>query len=179
MGQATSQTPVNPKLSQATAKFLAKHKAIQDSLNKGLRTRNAALLAQLETLRDEGPLLDVAFDERAFKAAADEEAAKRLEAIMKDFDGEVGRAEERGEVEKEMWKGAEDFGHELSLVGPFQDAIVRAPSKEWVDQAGNLPLWLYLDFCQMIGRGFAQHHYRVKGGWCSSCSGWKKFIRLA
>lgn len=130
MDQSTPPTTANPYLSQATATFLAKHKAIQDSLNQDLRAKNAALYAELRSLTGEGPLLNIALDQRATKATANEKAAKRREVVMKDFDAEVGRAEEREEVEKEMSKGAADFGLQQSLLGPFKDAIARYEARE-------------------------------------------------
>ena len=77
----------------------------------------------MKTFIGEDSLLDVAFDCGAIKAAANKEAAKMLDKTMKDFDMEVGRAEDRGEVEKEMKKRLADIGLNKSLVGPFKDAI--------------------------------------------------------
>lgn len=81
--------------------------------------------AKLETLIGEDSLLNVAFDRGALKVAANEEAVKMLDKVMKDFDREGGRAEDREEVEKDMKKRLADIGRKKSLVGPFKDAIAR------------------------------------------------------
>lgn len=130
MDQPITPDTSNPNLSQATAKFLAKNKAIQDSLNKGLRTRNAASSAKLTALTGEDSLLEIPHELGATKAAINEESAKRLEAIMKDFDAEVGGAEEREQVEKEMTKSTAEFGLQMSFLGPFKDAIARYEARD-------------------------------------------------
>ena len=130
MDRSKSPITASPSIRQATTLFLAKHKAVQDSLIISLTVENAALDAELEALIGEDPLLNVGLNHHAFEAATNKEAAKMLDKIMKDFDKEVGRAEDREEVEREMKKRLAGIGLNKSLAGPFKDAIARYEARD-------------------------------------------------
>ncbi|CAF9938910.1 hypothetical protein IMSHALPRED_001132 [Imshaugia aleurites] len=117
-------------LSQATSLFLAKHKSCHIALKNSLKAESAALDARLQHLIGLGPPLDVEFDWRNSKVASTEEAAKKLDGILKDFDREVGKAEERKEVEKEITGKMKEIEWMKSVIQGFKDTIARYEARD-------------------------------------------------
>lgn len=92
-----------------TSHFLATHGGFQKTMVASLKARNAALNAELSRLIGAGPPIDVEIDMKGTNAAGNAETSKQLDGLMRTFDAEVGKKQEREEVKKEMMKGVEDI----------------------------------------------------------------------
>ena len=120
----------NPNLSMETTHFIAMHRGFQRAIVASLKAENAALNAKLSRLIGASPPIGVEIDIRGTNTAGNAEAAKKFDGLMRIFDAEVGKTQEREEVKKEMMKGVENIQLERSLYQWFEDTIARYKARD-------------------------------------------------
>lgn len=130
MEQSAPPITDNSKVNQATAHFLAKHNAFQKCIITSLKAENQALYAELSLLQAQRPLLGVEYDWKSAEVVVNNKVAKNLDRIMRDFDREVDKAEDRVEVEREVKKGLADIERERSWIQGFKDTIVQYKARD-------------------------------------------------
>lgn len=123
-------TSAKPKLSPATIDFLDKHKAHQRAIDASLRAEIKALYDELSRHIRPGPPIGVDIDLEKISSVGNAEAAKRIDKIMRNFDVQVGMAQEREEVEKEVKKGLEEFRRGKSIMKGLMDTIARYEARD-------------------------------------------------
>ena len=125
-----SNSSAAPNLSQSTTHFLNVQKAFKEAMDKSLEAENRALHAELKLLIGPDPPIGVDPKYGEFRAAANVKIAKKLDKIMQKFDREVGRADERQEVERKVERGLHRLQGKMAQVLAFRYVIAQYKDKK-------------------------------------------------